>query len=125
MMADYKHPRIFADLTLVFKKCYAAHQGLPKIFRIAVGEKILHEITECMRLVVLANFKKESGEDLVVGLGSIKELRGRIEIIKAYFLITWEMGHYSHLFFGELDERIVEISKQAANWEGWMKAQKL
>lgn len=124
IMSDYKHPRIFADLLTLFKKCYGAHQGLPKILRIAIGEKILHEIVECMRVVVLANVKKATRDDLVFGLKKIRELRGRIEIIKAYFLVVWEMGHYSHIFFAELDDRITEISKQAAKWEAWMKMQK-
>lgn len=53
-MATYKHPKIFADLLVFFKKCYSVHQGLPKLFRIAVSEKLLNEITGCMKLVALA-----------------------------------------------------------------------
>jgi len=121
-MSDYKNPKIFADLLTVFKICYSVHQGLPKIFRIAVSEKILGEITECMKLVALANFKKESREDMLSGIGNLKELRGRIEVVKAYCLVAWEMKHYSHAFFADTSNRMEEISKQATSWGKWMKA---
>jgi hypothetical protein len=123
-MAIYKHPKIFADLLAFFKKCYSVHQGLPKLFRIAVSEKLLNEVTECMKLVALANFKKEDLEQLLSGADDLKNLRGRVEVIKAYCLVAWEMKHYSHGFFAEVNEKIEEISKQAASWEKWMRAQK-
>jgi hypothetical protein len=123
-MTEYKNPKIFADLLLFFKKCYSVHQGLPKLFRIAISEKLLNEITECMKLVALANFKKGDKLEILSGAQDLKELRGRIEVIKAYLLVAWEMKHYSHAFFAEVNERIEEISKQAASWEKWMQMQK-
>lgn len=122
-MAEFKHPKIFADLLAFFKKCYSVHQGLPKLFRIVVSEKLLNEITECMKLVALANFKKGDRIEILSGAQDLKELRGRIEIIKAYCLVAWEMKYYSHGFFADVNEKIEEISKQAASWEKWMRAQ--
>lgn len=52
-MPEYENPKIFSDLLIFFKKCYSVHQGLPKLFRIAVSEKLLNEITECMKLVAM------------------------------------------------------------------------
>jgi len=77
-----------------------------------------------MKLVAFANFKKGSSSEILSGAQDLKELRGRIEIIKAYLLVAWEMKYYSHAFFAEMNERIEEISKQAASWEKWMRAQK-
>jgi len=122
-MTEYENPKIFSDLLIFFKKCYSVHQGLPKLFRIAVSEKLLNEITEGMKLVALANFKKNNQIELLSGADDLKELRGRIEVIKAYCLVAWEMEYYSHAFFADVNSRIEEISKQAAKWEIWMRLQ--
>ena len=123
-MNEYKPPKIFADLLAFFRECYSVHQKLPKLFRIAISEKLLNETTECMKLVALANFKKGNRDELLSGADDLKEMRGRIEVIKAYCLVAWEMKHYSHNFFANVNERIEEISKQAASWEKWMRTQK-
>ncbi len=73
-----------------------------------------------MKLIALANFKKSSQDELSSGIGDLKELRGKIEVIKAYFLAAWEMEYYSHSFFADVSGRMEEISKQAAAWEKWM-----
>lgn len=123
-MSDlYNHPKIFADFLILFKKYYGAHKNLPKIFRVTIGTEIMREMSESMKLITLANLKKNNKEDYKEALGYIKNLRGRIEIIKAYFLIAWEMKFISHGFYADILERIEEISKQAAAWGIWFEKQ--
>jgi len=123
-MPDYKHPKIFADFLILYKKYYSSHKNLPKIFRVTIGAEIMREMSESMKLITLANLKKESKEDYQEGLHYIKNLRGKIEIIKAYFLIAWEMKLISHSFYADVLDRTEEISKQAAAWGLWFEKQK-
>ena len=119
-MAIYKSPKIFADLLSLYKMCAQKHQGIARLFRITVSEKILHEIIDCMRLTALANFKRTNTRQIASSLEDVMEMRGRIEIIKAYFLVAWDMRHYSHEFYALVDQKIQEISKQATSWEKWL-----
>ena len=66
-MPDYKHPKIFADFLILYKKYYSSHKNLPKIFRVTIGAEIMREMSESMKLITLANLKKESKEDYEEG----------------------------------------------------------
>ena len=101
--------------------CSQVHGGIPKVFRITVSEKLLSEIIDCMRLTVLANFKRISKDEQDSGIRDLKEIRGRVEVIKAMMLVAWDFKHYSHGFYAEVSKKIEEISKQAASWEKWLK----
>lgn len=122
-MSDYNHPKIFADFLILYKKYYGVHKNLPKIFRVTMGTEIMREMSESMKLITLANFRKNNKEDYGEALVYIKNMRGRIEIIKTYFLIAWEMKLISHGFYADILERIEEISKQAAAWGIWFEKQ--
>jgi hypothetical protein len=124
-MANYKHPKIFADFLILFKEYYGVHKNLPKIFRVTIGTEIMREMSESMKLIILANLKKKNKEEYKEGLDYVKNLRGRIEVIKAYFLIAWEMKLISHSFYANILERTGEISKQAAAWGVWFEEQKI
>jgi hypothetical protein len=121
-MPSYEHPKIFADFLTLFKQYYAAHGNLPKIFRVTIGDEILRELSDSMKIIVMANLKKQAKEDFEEGSRLLKTLRGKVEILKAYFLIGWEMKLISHGFYADLLGRIEEISKQAAKWQEWFQA---
>ena len=55
------------------------------------------------------------------GAEYIRNLRARIEVLKSYFLMAWEMEFISHGFYIVLLEKIEEISKQASKWEIYLK----
>ena len=123
-MSTYNHPKIFADFLTLYKKYYGIHKNLPKIFRVTIGAEIMREMSDSMKLITLANFKKNNAEDYKDGLYHIKNLRGKIEIIKTYFLIAWEMKLVFHSFYADVCDRAEEISKQAAAWGMWFEKQK-
>ena len=90
------------------------------MFRVTIGSDLLKEIAESMKLVVMINFFKQNPQSKQdVGKYSIS-LRGKIEIIKSYFLIAWEMKFISNGFYADVIERTEEISKQAASWGKWL-----
>lgn len=55
MDREFKHPQIFSDVPGLCQSYYPLHNNLPKPFRFAVGERILAELAECLRLIVLAS----------------------------------------------------------------------
>lgn len=115
----FKHPPIIMDLLFCFKQWYGMHQHLPKLFRITISTKMLEAISECIELCVIINFGKKSGNELAIGREKLLELGGKIELLKAYALVSWEMKFISHGFYGQYSERLENISKQSAAWHGW------
>ncbi len=118
MASKFSHPKIFYDFLAIYKKYYSVHKNLPKIFRVTVGEYIMAEISQCMKTVVMANLKR-SQEDYKQSCNLLKDLRVRIEILKAYFLVAWEMKFISHQFFADINDRLEGVSKEAARWHNW------
>jgi len=118
MANNFSHPKIFYDLLVIYKKYYSIHKNLPKIFRVTMGEYIMEELSKCMKIIVKANLKK-SKEDYIKSTKLLKNLRVRIEILKSYFLIAWDMNFISHQFFADINDRLEEISKEASSWHNW------
>ena len=118
MAYKFSQPKIFSDFLAIYKKYYSVHKNLPKIFRVTLGEYIMGELAQCMKTVVMANLKRGQ-DDYKESCNLLKDLRVRIEILKAYFLIAWEMKFISHQFFADINDRLEEVSKQAAKWHNW------
>jgi len=116
---EFQHPPIIMDLLFAFKQWYGMHQHLPKLFRITISTKMLEALSECIELAVMINFGKRVGRELEIGREKLLELRGKIELLKGYALVSWEMKFISHGFYGQYSERLENISKQAASWHGW------
>jgi len=109
------------DIFSIFKTYYAKYPGLSMIFRVTTGMEIFKELSACLRLVVLANMKKDDKNDYQQSLIYIKELRSRIEVLKVYFLMAWDMALFSHEFYALLLERVEEVGRQAGAWQDKIK----
>lgn len=116
---EFKHPPIIMDLLFAFKQWYGMHQHLPKLFRITISTKMLEALSECMELCVMINFSRKTEKEKEELNTRLLELRGKIELLKAYALVSWEMKFISHGFYGQYSERLENISKQAASWHAW------
>ncbi|MEM4326461.1 MAG: four helix bundle protein [Candidatus Pacearchaeota archaeon] len=116
---EYEGPPIVMDLVLAYKQWYGIHQHLPKLYRITISHQMLTTLSNCIEHAVIANFAKKNSMELEFGKESLLQLRGKIELVKAYALISWEMKFISHGFYGQFSERIENISKQAAMWHNW------
>lgn len=59
-MQSYKNPKIHTDLAVLFALFYARHRHTEKCIRIIILERqILDPITECMRLTIMLNARKD------------------------------------------------------------------
>lgn len=120
MDKQFKHPQIFADVLVLCQMYYPMHNNLPKPFRYAVGERILAELAECLRLIVLANaVDKESAAGRSEGALHVRQVRAAVEVVRGFLLLAWKLKLLSHGALTELSVRLEAISKQAARWQQW------
>lgn len=123
MERTFKHPQIFADLLSLCQLYYPMHNNLPKPFRYAVGERILSELAECLRLIVLANaVDKQSKLGRGEGAAHVRQVRAGIEVIRGFVLLGWKLKLISHGALTELGTCLEAISRQAARWQQWFDA---
>ena len=120
MKKETKHPQIFSDVVTIFEIYYRIHDGMPKSFKITVGEKVLDSLSNAMHSIVLANnVDKKTKEGRLQGSLYITQLRGDIEIALAFILLGWKLRFVSNGAIAELSERFENISQQALRWEKW------
>jgi len=120
MKVESRHPQIFSDIIALFEIYYHIHEGMPKSFRISVSEKVLHELTEAMRLVVLANnVDKKTKEGREQGAFYVAKLRGHIEVARTFVLLGWKLRFVSNGAMANMSERFENIAPQALKWEKW------
>lgn len=122
-MSEFSHPPLFIDFLKLYKQYYKVHQNLPKLFRVTIGERIMNECSEAMKLIVMANFNRKNKVQIEDSQKFLLELRGKVELLKAYFLIGWEMKFISTGFYAEVNEKLETISKQAYSWSEWFHKQ--
>jgi hypothetical protein len=78
----------------------------------------MDELSQCMKIIVIINLKKDI-EDYKESVKLLKNLKTRIEILKIYFLIAWDMHFVSHQFFAEINDRLEEVGREASSWKNW------
>ena len=123
MERAFKHPQIFADLLSLLQAYYPIHNRMPKGFRFSVGEQILQELGQCMRLVVQANgLDKHNATACGQGAAVLLQLRSGIEVVRAYFIAAWKLRFLSHGALAELSARVEGVARQAARWQQWFSA---
>ncbi len=123
MQRVFKHPQIFTDLLTLSQMYYPMHHNLPKPFRYAVGERILAELAECMRLVVLANsVDKGCSQERAKGANYVRQVRAGVEVIRGWMLLGWKLKLLSPSAIANLGARLEAISRQAARWQQWLDA---
>lgn len=102
---------------------YPMHNNFPKPFRFAVGERILEELAECLRLIVLANaVDKRSLPGCAEGAALVRRVRAAVEVVRGFLLLAWKLKFVSHGGLVELSTRLEAISRQAARWQQWFDA---
>ena len=122
MGAEFEHPKIFSDALDFCKIYYPIHQNFPKPFRYSVGVKVLDEIAQTLRYIVLANaVDKATQEGLMLGADYVRHVRSSIAVIRGFIMLAWHMKFLSHGALSELGSRMESMSKQAARWEQWYK----
>lgn len=123
MQSEFKHPQIFADILTLSQIYYPLHNNLPKPFRFAVGERILDELAQALRLILLANaVDKRSATGCAQGEIQVSHVRACVEVIRGFILLAWKLKFISHGALTQLSTLLESISRQAARWQQWFKS---
>lgn len=120
MRSAFKHPQIYNDTIRFHKLYWRVHQHLPKAFRLTTGEQILTEITACLGCIAAANFvNKSDTEARQRAARQLIHMRERLEVIRAFLILAWELKALSHHALADLNSRLDELGKQATRWQQW------
>lgn len=119
----FHHPPIVLDLMRAYKQWYGLHAHLPKLFRITISTNVLKELSSCIEQSVQINFSVKHAGTKQKLIEELLCLRGKIELLKSYVHISYEMKYISHGYYLNYMERIENISKQAASWQKWIEKQ--
>jgi len=120
MKKSLKHPQIFFDMTVLFEMYYQIHEGMPKSFRVSVSEKVLSELSNAMRLIVLANcVDKKSKESRAEGAHYLSKVHASIEVAHAFVLLAWKLKYISNGAIVTLSDKFEALKQQALKWERW------
>ena len=97
---------------------YPMHGNLPKPFRFAVGDRILAEMADCLKAIVLANATdKSTSIGLAEGAAQVRRVRASIEVVRGFLLLAWKLHFISHGGLTTMSTGLESISKQAARWQ--------
>ncbi|VFS46145.1 four helix bundle protein [Budvicia aquatica] len=105
---------------MLYRIYWHVHKHLPKPFRFTTGERVLLELTGCVRYVVLANgIDKQSDAERVKAACYLRDARASLSVIRGLLTIGWGMSFISHGALMQLTESLDGIEKQATRWQQW------
>lgn len=105
---------------MLYRIYWHIHKHLPKPFRLTTGERVLVELTGCVRYVVLANaIDKQSDTECVKAVCYLQDARASLSVVRGLLTIGWGMSFISHGALMQLTESLDGIEKQATGWQQW------
>lgn len=120
MRSTFKHPQLYSDTIRFHKLYWRIYQHLPKAFRLTTGKQILQEISTCLGCIAAANFaSKADTEARRRAVRQLAHMRERLEVIRAFLILAWELKAVSHNSLADLNARLDELGKQATRWQQW------
>ncbi|WP_236874206.1 four helix bundle protein [Citrobacter portucalensis] len=123
MKVTFKQPKVYDDLLQLYRSYWNIHKHLPKPFRMTTGEMILHEISGCIKRVILANYvDKKITVQREKAAGYLESVRADLVVIRGLLTVGWNMMFISHGNFMVLTTKLDEIEKQITRWHSWFLA---
>ena len=120
---NYKYPKVYSDLVALYQCYYSQYKRFPKSFRFATGERILHQIDDCIHYVIEANLVDKQDQnacnDAIVLL---RKVRSNLIVIRSFLHTGWKLKIISHKSLADFQIRLDSIEKQAAKWQQWFVA---
>lgn len=123
VLQKFRHNKIYYDLQKLYKLYWNQHKHLSKAFRFTTGEQILNELTQAIRLSVLANLQGKSRSSHAKAIEYLFELSAILETVESLLILAWELRLLSHGGLALLSEQIGHIQRQVAGWRKWFSLQ--
>lgn len=97
------------------------HNTLHKTFRFTTGEQVLRELGDCIGLCAGVTFAAKTVlEQRRQCAAHLEELRSRLEVVRAYCTLAWELKSLSHNSMAQLNAQLDVCGRQTVQWRQWL-----
>jgi hypothetical protein len=103
---------ILQKVTLAYKLWYDILPHLPRLTRYSLGEKINDLFIEVSELILTASYTAKDQKGPVIQRASV-----RLDTLKFFLQIGWELKALDNKKFAELSQPLVEVGKMLGGWQ--------
>ena len=86
---------------------------LPKAVKYSLGLKIENLFIDAIEAISIAAFLPRSEK-----LPSLKRAVARVDTLKVFLQLLWEMKHIDTKHYGEISEKLASVGKMLGGWYG-------
>ena len=99
-------------MTSVYKKWFNYRDHFPKKARYTLGDKIDSLFLETLELLFVASYQRKNEK-----LPTLEKILHKIDVLKFFLQISWEITALDTKKFSELSEGVHEIGKMVGGWK--------
>jgi hypothetical protein len=103
---------ILQKITLAYKIWHNTLPHIPRLTRYSLGEKINDLFIELAELILMASYTAKEQKGPVIQRASV-----RLDTLKFFLQIGWELKALDNKKFAELSQPLVEIGKMLGGWQ--------
>jgi hypothetical protein len=103
---------ILQKITLAYKLWHNTLPHIPRLTRYSLGEKINDLFIELSELVLTASYTAKETKGPVIQRASV-----RLDTLKFFLQIGWELKAFDNKKFAELSMPLVEVGKMLGGWQ--------
>lgn len=86
-------------------------EGLPRSQKFTLGDRIQNHLSDLLEMLIEAYFLPASEKRPILLRVNI-----RLEMLRHYYRLAYERGHYNSLRFKDFAERLDEIGRMVGGW---------
>jgi hypothetical protein len=86
-------------------------EGLPRSQKFTLGDRIQNHLSDLLEILVEAYYLPAAEKRPLLLRANI-----RLEILRRYFRLGYERGHYNSLRYKDFAERLDEIGRMVGGW---------
>lgn len=86
-------------------------EGLPRSQKFTLGDRIQNHLSDLLEFLIRAYYSPSSEKRPI-----LNQINIHLEILRYYFRLGYERGHYNSLKYQELAEKTDEIGRITGGW---------
>ncbi len=103
---------ILQKITLAYKLWHDTLPHIPRLTRYSLGEKINDLFIEVSELILTASYTAKEQKGPIIQRASV-----RLDTLKFFLQIGWELKALDNKRFAELSQPLVEVGKMLGGWQ--------
>lgn len=96
----------------VYKIWYQYRSDFPKAARYVLGDKIDQLFVQLLELLLVASYQSKTDK-----LPTIRSAVRRMDVLKFFLRITWEIGALENKKYANLSEQAHELGRMIGGWK--------